>query len=121
MTSDVVGREQRIASFRQFWPFYVREHSKPGNRRLHFIGSTLVLIIVAVAAVTARPLWLLAAPLAGYGFAWIGHFGIEKNRPATFKYPVWSFLSDWVMYGKILAGTMDAEVAAATRSANPAA
>ena len=58
---------------------------------------------------------LLFAPLAGYGFAWVGHFGIEKNRPATFKYPVYSFLGDWVMYGKILTGTMSAEVTAALK------
>jgi hypothetical protein len=101
----------RFASFRQFWPFYVREHARSGTRVMHFIGTTLVLVIVATALLTARPLMLLVAPVAGYGCAWVGHYGIEKNRPATFKYPVYSFLADWVMYGKILAGTMSAEVA----------
>ena len=116
MSSEITGEqttavpETRIASFRAFWPFYVREHRKSVTRALHFIGSTLVLAIAAAAVVTGR-LWLLVAtPVVGYGFAWIGHFGFEKNRPATFKYPVYSLLADWVMYGKILSGTMRAEV-----------
>ena len=118
MASEITGEQQaeaatparRFATFREFWPFYVREHAKVGTRALHFFGSTLVLAVVAVAVVTGRPWLLLAAPVVGYGFAWIGHFGIEKNRPATFKYPVYSFFADWVMYGKILSGTMRAEV-----------
>jgi hypothetical protein len=114
MAPETVPTERRFASFREFWPFYVREHAQPGTRILHFIGSTLVLVIVALAIVTARPLLLLVAPAAGYGFAWVGHFGIEKNRPATFKYPIYSFIGDWVMYTKIVTGTMRAEVASAT-------
>ncbi len=116
MASEITGEQeahvpaQRIASFRQFWPYYVGEHRHPVTRALHFIGSTLVLAIAATAIVTGRPWLLVAMPVAGYGLAWIGHFGFEKNRPATFKYPVWSFLADWVMYGKILSGTMRAEV-----------
>jgi hypothetical protein len=114
MQSNVAENQSaRIASFRQFWPFYVREHSRLGTRTMHFIGSTLALTAVAAAIVTGRPLLLLAAPIVGYGFSWIGHYGIEKNRPATFKYPLWSFLGDWVMYGKILTGRMQAEVEAA--------
>lgn len=116
MSSEITGEQEhavpetRIATFREFWPFYVREHAKPITRALHFIGSTCVLAIVAAAVVTGRPWLLLATPVVGYGFAWIGHFGFEKNRPATFKYPVYSFIGDWVMYGKILSGTMRAEV-----------
>jgi hypothetical protein len=116
MASEITGEqtpavpETRIATFREFWPFYVGEHVKPITRALHFIGSTLVLAIAAAAVVTGR-FWLLALlPIAGYGFAWVGHFGFEKNRPATFKYPIYSFIGDWVMYGKILSGTMRAEV-----------
>ena len=116
MPSEITGEQarevgdSRITTYREFWPFYVREHRKPITRALHFIGSTLVLAVVAAAVVTGRT-WLLAlAPLFGYGFAWVGHFGFEKNRPATFKYPLWSLVSDWVMYGKILSGTMRAEV-----------
>jgi hypothetical protein len=101
--------ESRIQSFAEFWPFYVREHSSPACRALHFIGSTLVLVVIAAAA--AYNWWLLlAAPVVGYGFAWIGHFAIEKNKPASFKYPVWSFLADWKMWALILTGRMSAEV-----------
>ena len=116
MASEITGEQtpevadQRIATFRQFWPFYVREHTRPITRALHFIGSTLVLAIVAAAVLTGRPWLLLATPVAGYGFAWFGHFVFEKNKPASFKYPVYSFFADWVMYGKILSGTMRAEV-----------
>ena len=116
MSSEITGEqtnavaEARIASFREFWPFYVGEHRKPVTRALHFVGSTCVLAIACAAVVTGRPWLLVAMPIVGYGFAWIGHFGFEKNRPATFKYPVYSFIADWVMYGKILSGTMRAEV-----------
>ena len=103
---------ERIQTYREFWPFYVSEHSNPTNRTLHFIGSTLVLGCVASAIVTMRP-WLFAfAPVCGYGFAWVGHFFIEKNRPATFKYPFYSLASDWVMYWKILTFQMGKDVAA---------
>ena len=116
MASEITGEqtpavpEARIATFREFWPYYVGEHRKPITRALHFIGSTFVLAIAASAVVTGRPWLLLLVPVVGYGFAWVGHFGFEKNKPATFKYPVYSFLADWVMYGKILSGTMRAEV-----------
>jgi hypothetical protein len=116
MASEITGEqtpavpEARIATFREFWPYYVGEHRKPITRALHFIGSTFVLAIAASAVVTGRPWLLLLLPVVGYGFAWVGHFGFEKNKPATFKYPVYSFLADWVMYGKILSGTMRAEV-----------
>jgi hypothetical protein len=116
MSSEITGEQEvavpetRIATFREFWPYYVREHAKSITRALHFIGSTLVLAIAAAAVVTGRPWLFLATPIVGYGFAWIGHFGFEKNKPATFKYPVYSFIADWVMYGKILSGTMRAEV-----------
>ena len=108
MAGEITGEqtreapEARITTFREFWPYYVREHAKPITRALHFIGSTFVLALVATALVTGR-LWLLAAmPVVGYGFAWIGHFGFEKNRPATFRYPLYSLLGDWVMYWQLL-------------------
>jgi hypothetical protein len=92
----------RFATFAEFYPFYLSEHRHPTCRRLHFVGSTLVIGAVVVAAVTRNPWWLAAAPLAGYGFAWAGHFFFEKNRPATFTYPFYSLLGDWVMYKDIL-------------------
>ena len=96
--------ERRFASFREFYPFYLSEHRNPTCRRLHFAGSTLVLVVVAAAIATGNAWLLLAAPLAGYGFAWVGHFAFEKNRPATFTYPAWSLMGDWVMYWQLLTG-----------------
>ncbi|MBN8886487.1 MAG: DUF962 domain-containing protein [Rudaea sp.] len=92
------------ASFREFYPFYLSEHSDRICRRMHFIGSTLVLIALVWLLVSGRWgfWWLL--PLFGYGFAWIGHFFFEKNRPATFKNPFYSLAGDWVMYAAMLRG-----------------
>lgn len=95
----------RFASFREFYPFYLSEHRDRNCRRLHFMGSWLVLaLIVAVATGLLGHWWLLAVPVVGYGFAWIGHFVFEKNRPATFAYPLWSLLGDWLMFRDILIG-----------------
>lgn len=81
----------------EFWPYYLSEHRNPTNVRLHVLGSTLALVLFIFAFVTTY--WLmLAALLCGYGFAWVGHFFIEKNRPATFSYPIRSFLSDWKLW-----------------------
>ncbi len=88
---------ERFTRFADFYPYYLQEHSNATCRRLHYVGSLLVLSILAYAVVSQQWLWLLALPLAGYGFAWVGHFIFEKNRPATFKYPLYSFMGDWVM------------------------
>ena len=93
----------RYTSFREFYPFYLSEHANPICRRLHFIGSTLVLLTVVVAIVRRDARWLWLAPVAGYGFAWVGHVFFEKNRPATFTHPLYSFIGDWAMYRDILA------------------
>lgn len=92
------------ASFREFYPFYLSEHANVACRRLHFVGSTLVLGCLVVALATGDARWLWLAPLFGYGFAWIGHLAFEKNRPATFSHPLYSFAGDWVMYVDILRG-----------------
>jgi len=94
----------RFASFREFYPFYLSEHRHPVSRRLHFIGSCGVLLLVATALLRGQPLFLLGALFCGYGFAWVGHFFFEKNRPATFRHPLYSFMGDWVMFLDILRG-----------------
>ncbi|HVK52729.1 MAG TPA: DUF962 domain-containing protein [Pseudoxanthomonas sp.] len=94
----------RFASFREFYPFYLSEHSNRVSRRLHFIGSCGVLLLLAWAIYRGNPWWLLAALFCGYGFAWVGHFFFEKNRPATFQHPFYSFAGDWVMFKDILLG-----------------
>ena len=94
----------RFASFREFYPYYLSEHSNRTSRRLHFIGSCGSLVLVAAALATRNPWWLAGALLCGYGFAWVGHFFFEKNRPATFRHPFYSFAGDWVMFKDILSG-----------------
>jgi hypothetical protein len=89
---------ERIQTYAEFWPFYLREHSDPTNRWFHFAGTTAVLLLGATALATANPWLVPLIPVAGYGPAWIGHFFIEKNRPASFKYPLWSLISDFRMY-----------------------
>ncbi len=91
-------------SFAEFYSFYLSEHSDVNCRRLHFIGSVLVLVAVLYAVLTTRWLVLLAVPVIGYGFAWVGHFFFEKNRPATFTYPLYSLMGDWRMFKDILVG-----------------
>lgn len=94
----------RYATFSQFYPFYLGEHQNRTCRRLHFVGSSLVIAMLLLALVTGRLQWLWSLPLIGYGFAWVGHFFFEKNRPATFRYPVYSFAGDWVMFWQMLRG-----------------
>lgn len=102
--------ERKYGTFEEFWPFYVSQHSKKATRTLHFIGSSLALGAVAAAAIIRRPALLLGAPLAGYGFAWVSHFFVEQNRPATFTYPLWSLMGDARMWWMTASGTIDAEV-----------
>ena len=94
----------RFQSFGAFYPYYLSEHANPTCRLLHFIGSVMVLIALALAIVTGNAWWFAAMPLAGYGFAWVGHFFFEKNRPATFTYPLYSLAGDWLMFVQLLLG-----------------
>ena len=94
----------RYASFREFYPSYLAEHANRTCRRLHFVGTSLVLLCLVVLAVTRDAWWIAVALLCGYGFAWIGHFFFEHNRPATFRHPLYSFVGDWMMYAQILSG-----------------
>ena len=110
-----MNQENRLKSFDEFWPYYVREHSSAGCRSLHFIGSTIGLICLGTTVVTGN-LWLILLGLfLGYSFAWVGHFVIERNRPATFQYPLWSFQADWKMWRLMLMGKMKAEVRRASQ------
>lgn len=94
----------RFRSFAEFYPFYLSEHSNQVCRRLHFIGTVLVLAALLAAALTGNALWLLGAPLCGYGFAWAGHFFFEYNRPATFAHPWYSLAGDFVLFRDVLIG-----------------
>ena len=96
--------EKKHASFAEFYPAYLGQHSNRICRRMHFIGSTLALLSLLALVFTGNPWWFLTAVLCGYGFAWIGHFVFEKNRPATFRQPLYSLMGDWVMYGQMLTG-----------------
>ena len=95
---------KRYAAFRDFYPYYLSEHANPTCRRLHFAGTSLVLACIVAVMATGNPWWLVAAPVTGYGFAWVGHFFFERNRPATFTYPMYSLIGDWVMFGQMLTG-----------------
>ena len=102
-----MGEKIVISPFRKFadfYPFYLSEHSDRTNRRLHFLGTTLGVAAIAHSLSTLNFWWLLAGAVAGYGCAWAGHFFFERNRPATFTYPLYSFMGDWVMWKDMLTG-----------------
>ncbi len=94
----------------EFWPYYVSQHLNPINRRLHAVGTTLGLVLGIVALVTSNPFVAVLAVAVAYGLAWAGHFFYEKNRPATFTYPLLSLQADFRMYWLILSGEMDTEI-----------
>ena len=105
--------EQEMKSFEEFWPYYVTEHSKEGTRALHYAGTMTGLAIAATLLARGKWRWLPLAFIPGYAAAWAGHYLIEKNRPATFKHPLWSFLADHKMLALMLAGKMETEVVSA--------
>ena len=104
-------RSRRIATYREFWPFYLGEHSRPATRRLHYLGTGGALLALAAAALLAQPWLVLAVPISGYGFALLAHFWVERNRPTTFRYPLWSLVSDLRMLALWASGRIDAEIA----------
>src|SRR5262245_1838774 len=111
----MMNQKGRIRNFDELWPYYVREHSPFGCRLLHFIGSTIGIICLVSTIVMANLLFIPLGIVLGYAFAWIGHFFIEHNKPATFQYPFWSFLADWKMWRIMLRGRMRKEVDRAGR------
>jgi hypothetical protein len=94
-----------LKTFEEFWPHYLAEHLHPLNRALHFTGTTLVYTILALGLFQSVR-WFPLAPLVGYGFAWVGHFFVERNRPATFTYPLWSLRGDFRMHARMLTGRL---------------
>lgn len=112
--------DERIQSFEAFWPYYVGEHRLPSCRVAHYLGSVAAPVML-ITALALQLWWLvLLFPVAGYGPAWVGHFIIEKNRPATFTYPVWSLIADYKMLGLALRGKMADEVTRLYGSPSPA-
>ena len=103
-------QDNRIKTYSEFWPFYLKEHSLEKTRSWHFIGSSLSVIFMILTIVFMKPVIMLLALLAGYGFAWYSHFYVQKNRPATFKYPFWSLFSDFRMWFLQLTGKLQAEL-----------
>ena len=104
MPTDTSVDPRSFQSFAEFYPFYLREHSNTTCRRLHFVGSTLSLACLVMLLITGKPQYFFYALVCGYGFAWLGHFGFEKNKPASFKRPLYSLMGDWRMYADIWAG-----------------
>ena len=94
----------KYGSFAEFYPYYLAEHSRSGTRRLHFAGTLLVLLTLGFVLGTQRWVFLWLLPIFGYGFAWLGHFAVERNRPATFRHPLYSLVGDFRMFADMLRG-----------------
>lgn len=101
---------ERIKNYRAFWPYYLHEHAKPGTRLGHIAGTSVAILFLILAGLNRNPWLLLVAILSGYGPAWFTHFAIEKNHPATFRYPVWSLISDFRMCAYWFSGGLQAEL-----------
>ena len=98
------------STYRHFWPYYLNQHAKPRTRAIHYAGTAVAIAFLVSALLTFNPWYLIGAALGGYAPAWYAHFFVEKNRPATFRYPVWSLLSDFRMFFMWLAGTLEPEL-----------
>jgi len=99
----------KFTNYQEFYHFYLSEHSVPTCRSLHYAGSSLVIIVLSFSLVNQQYNLLWSLPFIGYGFAWVGHFFFEHNKPATFKWPFWSLVSDWVMFFQFLTGRLPKE------------
>lgn len=99
-----MNSHKRFETFSDFYPFYLSEHANRSSRRLHFVGTSVALTILVVVLLTHSWWLLIAALVQGYAFAWVGHFFFEHNKPATFKYPIFSFMGDWRLWWNMLTG-----------------
>lgn len=99
-----MNQERKYKDFKSFYPYYLTEHSNVKNRILHFSGTLLLLVCFVLGIVTGKWFLFILIPFVGYGFAWVGHYFIEKNKPATFTYPLYSLASDFVMFWHMLTG-----------------
>lgn len=105
-----MATDKVFKSFKEFYPYYLTEHANSTNHYLHFVGTSFVLLSFFGGIATGNGWWLFLTPFFGYGFAWFGHFIFEKNKPATFTYPLWSLGSDFVMYWDILTGQIGKKI-----------
>ena len=96
--------EKKYQSLKEFYPYYLSEHQHPTSRILHFVGTGLVLVVLGLAIALKNYSWLAGIPVLGYGYAWVGHFFFEKNKPATFTYPFYSLASDFLLFFDLLRG-----------------
>lgn len=96
---------KKIQTLKEFYPYYLSEHQNPTCRKLHFVGTGLVLMLLLISLLTFKPMLLLLIPIIGYGFAWVGHFFFEKNKPATFQYPLFSLASDFILFFDLIRGS----------------
>lgn len=104
MSETKLSQDKVFNNFTEFYPFYLHEHQNRTNKRLHFIGTTLVMLILLFVIFSSKYRFLWFCPLVGYGFAWVGHFFFENNKPATFKYPFYSLIGDFRMWWDIATG-----------------
>jgi hypothetical protein len=105
-TPAAAPKDSGFRSFAEFYAFYLSEHRHPVSRLLHYLGTWGSVLCVAALAITGELLWLLGALLSGYTFAWIGHFRFERNKPATFRHPLYSLASDFRMWWELNVGRL---------------
>jgi len=108
--------ERKYHTLKQFYPYYLTEHANPVCRAMHYTGTTMLLFVVGAAVYFGQAKILFLLPIVGYGFAWLGHFVFEKNKPATFQYPLYSLASDFIMYFHFWTGQIDKKMAEAKRT-----
>ncbi len=113
-----MSSQKKYQNFKSFYPYYLTEHADSKNRKLHFIGTTLLICFLVGGLITGKWWMFFLIPITGYGFAWVGHFFIEKNKPATFTYPLYSLAADFVMFWHTLDGTINSKLLSALNNKN---